>query len=105
MADYVKVASVDQLQPEQGMLVEPNGQRIAVFRTGGEYFAIDDTCTHIGAPLHEGQLMGQCVVCPWHGAMFQLSTGQGTPPAHGPVKRYPVRLNGSDIEVAIDFQA
>ena len=104
MADYVKVASVDQIQSEQGLLVEPNGKRIAVFRIGSEYFAIDDTCTHAGGPLHEGQLMGQCVVCPWHGATFQLSTGQGTPPARGPVNRYPVRVNGGDIEVAIDIQ-
>ena len=105
MADYIKVASVDQLPPEQAILVEPNGKRIAVFQSGGEYFALDDACTHIGGPLHEGQLMGQCVVCPWHGAQFQLATGQGTPPAHGPVKRYPVRVSGTDIEVAIDIQA
>lgn len=105
MADYVKVASTDQLEPGRGILVEPNGQRIALFFASGEYFAIEDSCTHIGAPLHEGQLMGLCVVCPWHGATFQLTTGQGTPPARGPVKRFPVRVSGNDIEVAIDFQA
>jgi nitrite reductase/ring-hydroxylating ferredoxin subunit len=105
MAEYVKVADVSQLQSDGGILVEPNHQRIAVIRIGSEYFAIDDACTHIGAPLHEGQLMGQCVVCPWHGATFQLATGQGTPPAHGPVKRYPVRISGNDIEVAIDILA
>ena len=48
MAEYLKVARVDQLQPERGLLVEAAGKRIAVFKLGGDYFAIDDACTHIG---------------------------------------------------------
>src|SRR5882672_5393753 len=102
MADYVKVASVSQLKPKQGLLVEPNGKRIAIFKVGDDLFAIDDVCTHVGASLADGHLIGLCVQCPWHGATFQLTTGIGSPPAHGPVNRYPVRAVGEDIEVAID---
>src|SRR5205809_7968903 len=105
MPDYVKVATVDQMKPDQGLLVESGGKRIAVFKLGGDYFAIDDTCTHVGGSLSEGTIMGQSVVCPWHAAHFNITTGEGTPPARGPVKRYPVRVNGSDIEVAFEVEA
>jgi len=81
MAEYLKVANVDQLRPERGLLVEAAGKRIAVFKLGGDYFAIDDACTHIGGSLAEGSIMGQAVVCPWHGAQFNLATGQCTAPA------------------------
>jgi len=105
MAEYLKVATVDQLQAERGLPVEIAGKRIAVFKVGGDYFAIDDACTHVGGPLSEGTIMGQAVICPWHGAQFNLATGHCTPPARGPVQRYPVRVNGPDIEVAVEIVA
>jgi nitrite reductase/ring-hydroxylating ferredoxin subunit len=105
MPEYLKVATVDQLHPEHGLLVEVAGKRIAVFQLGGDYFAIDDACTHIGGSLAEGNIMGMSVICPWHGAQFNLATGQCTPPARGPVQRYPVRVNGSDVEVAVEILA
>jgi len=80
--------------------VESGGKRLAIFKLGEDYFAIDDACTHVGGSLSEGVIMGQSVVCPWHGAQFNLTNGACTPPARGPVQRYPVRVKGSDIEVA-----
>src|SRR6266404_3918281 len=105
MPDYVRVASVNDMKPNQGLLVETGGKRMAVFKLGADYFAIDDACTHVGGSLSEGTIMGQSVACPWHGAQFNLLTGQCTPPARGPVKRYPARANGADIEVALEFEA
>ena len=105
MPDYVRVASVNDMKPNQGLLVEPGGKRIAIFQLGADYVAIDDACTHVGGPLSEGVIMGESLVCPWHGAHFNLATGQCTPPGRGAVKRYPVRVNGSDIEVALEFEA
>src|SRR5258706_14141939 len=105
MADYVKVATVDQVPSNGGLLVETAGKRIALFNLGADYFAIDDTCTHVGGSLSEGTIMGQSVACPWHGAMFNLTNGQGTPPARGPVSCYPVRVQGSDIEIAVPIEA
>ncbi len=60
-----------------------------------------DTCTHVGGPLSEGEVEGTSVRCPWHGAVFDLTTGdmQG-PPARGPVTRYEVRVEGDGIELA-----
>jgi nitrite reductase/ring-hydroxylating ferredoxin subunit len=102
MGTYVKVATVDKFPKDQGLRVEAGGQKIALFRVGSDYFAIGDECSHVGGPLCEGMIHEKTVLCPWHGAQFDLMTGAGLAgPARGPVESYPVRVNGSDIEVEI----
>jgi nitrite reductase/ring-hydroxylating ferredoxin subunit len=64
--------------------------------------AIADTCTHKGGPLSEGSLEGNTVICPWHGANFDVCTGKNlTPPAAAEVTSYNVRVEGDDVEVEI----
>ncbi len=102
MSRFVKVATADQLDSERGTLVECEGKRIALFNVAGSYYAIEDTCTHRGGPLSEGMLLEAegVVVCPWHGARFDVKTGQVlAPPAPQGVAIFPVRLVGEDIEV------
>ncbi len=102
MGTFVKVATVDQCGPDSGLQVEADGKRIALFNVGGTYYAIDDTCTHRGGPLSEGMLSGAEVVCPWHGATFDIKTGKVlSPPAPTGVASYPVRVTGTDIEVEV----
>ena len=102
MAEFVKVAQSDEIAPGQGKLVEIEGKRIALFNVEGSCYAIDDTCTHRGGPLSEGVLNGQEVTCPWHGAVFNVTTAEvRSPPAPSGVARYNVRVVGADIEVEI----
>ena len=102
MAGFVKVATTGELPPGQAKKVEVNGKTIAVFNVGGSYHATDDTCTHRGGPLSEGHLEGNVVTCPWHGAKFNVTSGEVVgPPARAGVSSYPVRVNGSDIEVEV----
>ena len=102
MGTYVKVARAGEISAESGKLVEAAGKQIALFHVGGKYYALDNTCTHRGGPLSEGQIMGLEVECPWHGAHFSLETGQVLrPPAPLNVASYPVRQQGEDIEVEI----
>ena len=100
MAQFVKVAKSDEIPPGQGKMVEVNNQKIALFNVGGAFYAIDDTCTHRGGPLSEGDLDGEQVTCPLHGAVFNVTTGQvlGLPAPKG-VSRHNVRVQGGDIEV------
>ncbi len=102
MASYVKAAAVGDLDPGHGMLVEIGGKKIALFNVGGTYYAIDDTCTHRGGPLSEGELEGNEVTCPWHGGIFNVTTGAvvGGPPQSN-VASYPVRVVGSDVEIEL----
>ncbi|MBI2985676.1 MAG: non-heme iron oxygenase ferredoxin subunit [Deltaproteobacteria bacterium] len=102
MAGFVKVAKADEIVPGQGKMVEVNGKKIALFNVEGAFYAIDDTCTHRGGPLSEGVLDGKEVTCPWHGATFDVTTGEVLgPPAPKGVSQYNVRLEGDNIEVEI----
>ncbi len=100
MAAFIKVATTNELAPGQAKKVEVNGKTIALFNLGGSYHAIDDTCTHRGGPLSEGQVQEDVVTCPWHGAKFKVTSGEVLgPPARAGVSSYPTRITGSDIEV------
>jgi len=100
MAQFVKVGTKGDLAPGQGKRVEVSGRKIALFNVEGTYYAIDDTCTHRGGPLSEGELAGNEVTCPWHGAVFDVTTGKVLgPPATKGVSRYNVRVSGENIEI------
>ena len=103
MADYVKVAQANEIEPNYGKLVEVQGKKFALFNVDGKFYAIDNTCTHRGGPLSEGDLRGDEVTCPWHGSRFNVKTGSVlTPPARQGVKIFPVRVTGDDVEVEIE---
>jgi nitrite reductase/ring-hydroxylating ferredoxin subunit len=102
MGAFVKIAKCDDIQPGQGKLFEVGGKRVAVFNVDGGFHAIDDTCTHRGGPLSEGELSGKEVTCPWHGAVFDVTTGQVLhPPAPRGIARYNTRVADGNIEVEL----
>jgi nitrite reductase/ring-hydroxylating ferredoxin subunit len=102
MAEFVKIAKVDEVAPGQGKLVEAQGKKIALFNVGGSFYAIDGACTHRGGPLSEGALNGVEVTCPWHGAAFDVTTGEVKRfPAPTGVASYPTRVEGGEIEIEI----
>jgi len=103
MADCVKVAKANEIEPNYCKLVEVQGKKFALFNVDGKFYAIDNTCTHRGGPLSEGDLKGDEVTCPWHGSRFNVKTGSVlTPPARQGVKIFPVRVTGDDVEVEIE---
>lgn len=102
MAEFLKVAKTEEIAPGQARRVEVHGKRIALFNVDGNLYALDDTCTHRGGPLSEGVIAGELVTCPWHGATFNVRTGEVVgPPARQGVARYSVRVTGIDIEVEV----
>ena len=102
MADFVKAARTTEIEPGQARLVEVKGKQIALFNVDSQFFALDNTCTHRGGPLADGEVSGHEVTCPWHGATFDVRTGEVVgPPAQQAVARYGVRVTERDIEVEI----
>jgi 3-phenylpropionate/trans-cinnamate dioxygenase ferredoxin component len=101
MTDFVTVATTDELQPgDEPIVVEIGRHWVAVYNVDGQYYAIDDVCTHDGGPLAEGEQRGHVVECPRHGAQFDVRTGQVlTAPAYTDVPAYEVRVEGDEIQV------
>ena len=75
-----------------------DGLDVLVCNVGGSFYAVEDVCTHDGAPLDQGHLEGKCVVCPRHGATFDVETGEAlTLPAVIPLMTFPISVDGDDL--------
>jgi 3-phenylpropionate/trans-cinnamate dioxygenase ferredoxin subunit len=87
--------------------VVPCGDRvIALCNIDGEFYAIDDLCSHDDGPLGEGTLQGGRVICPRHGAAFDPKTGAAlTLPAVRGVGAYKVTVEGPDVYVDLEEAA
>ena len=102
MAEWVKIAKAGEIPEGQVKVVLAHNQRLALANVHGEYFAVQDLCTHDNGPLGEGELIGDMVECPRHGARFNVKTGDAvTLPAVVPVKTFPVKVTGGEISVQI----
>ena len=103
MANLIKIGEVKDVPMGQAAAFTVEGQSIAVFNVEGTYYAIANTCTHDGGPLSEGEVQGTKVICPWHGAEFDLKTGAVlAPPAFEGVPSYRVVVEGNDIKVELE---
>lgn len=101
--EWINVAPVEEIAPGQWRTVDTEAGLIAVFNIDGEYYAIEDTCTHDGGELTGGDVEGDVIVCPRHGARFSIKTGQVlAPPAYEDVRTFPVRLEGGKVQVQWD---
>jgi len=101
MSRFVRVARTTDLAPGQKMRVEYDGRPVGLFNIEGEYYALSDICTHDGGPLVEGELQGDVIVCPRHGARFDVRTGQvRSLPAYRSVPTYQVKIEDGDILIA-----
>ncbi|MCZ7547116.1 MAG: non-heme iron oxygenase ferredoxin subunit [Anaerolineae bacterium] len=102
MAEFVTVATVDEVPPGERIVVEVDDHFIAVFNVGGKYYAIEDVCTHDGGPLAEGTLEDYRIECPRHGGAFDIRSGKVLSwPATQPVPWYEVRVVDDEIQVAL----
>ena len=103
MSNYRKVAVRSEIPPGGKKLIDLDGRAIALFNVDGDFFAIDDICTHDGGPLAEGELIGAEIRCPRHGARFDVRTGKALSfPAFEPVDTLGVDVRGDDIYVSLD---
>ena len=103
MAAFVKIATTADIPPGKVNVYEVDGRQIAVCNVDGTFYAIDDVCSHDGGSLDQGELEGDQIECPRHGARFDVKTGRPlTLPAVMPVQSYPVQVNGDAIEVSVE---
>ena len=100
MTEWIDVAPVASLAPGAYKVVDIDDVEIAVFNVDGDFYALEDVCTHDGEKLTGGPVQGDQVTCPRHGARFCIKTGAVLcPPAYQPVTTFPVRLENGVIQV------
>lgn len=104
--EYVTVATTDELDNGERLIVDIDGDPIAVFNIAGEYYAIMDICSHDDGPVAEGPLDEFEIECPRHGAHFDVRSGEVLSlPAVVDIPAYPVRVQGEEIQVGLPLQS
>jgi 3-phenylpropionate/trans-cinnamate dioxygenase ferredoxin subunit len=90
---WIDAGPTADLHDGQAMTLPVGRRLVAVVRSGDEYFAIEDICTHDGAELTGGAVEGTEIICPRHGARFCLRTGEAlSPPAYEPVRVFETKI-------------
>lgn len=103
MVEFRAVAKVSELPPGQLRRVEVDGTPICLANVDGAIYAVAARCSHAGGPLAEGALDRSIITCPWHGAMFDVTSGEvAGPPAAESVEAYDVEVEGDVVCVAVE---
>jgi len=103
MPEFTRVADVSEIADPGTMLVEVDGEVVALFHVEGRFYAIDDVCTHDGGPLVDGELTGYKIACPRHGAKFDIRTGAAlSMPAVRPTRAHLVKVEDGGVWVALE---
>ena len=102
MSEFVRVASVGEIEPGQFRTVDVSGLKVIVYNVDGTLYATGDTCLHQEGPLDEGTLEGALIECPWHGWRYDVKTGACVDRPAASVPCYEVRVEGDDVKVAVN---
>lgn len=101
-ADYIAVATVDELPNGARKIIEIDGKALAVFNIAGAFYAIADVCSHDDGPVAEGELDGHEIECPRHGARFDVRTGKVLSfPAIVDIPAYPVKVENGEVFIGL----
>ncbi len=102
MCEFIPVAKKAEIGTGAAKRVEVQGRKIALCNLDGEIHAVDDTCTHEEASLSAGEIVGDEIECPLHGACFNIRTGEAAClPAIENLQTYPVQIDGDDVLVRL----
>ena len=100
MAKWIDIATVDELATGEMKTFDIDDEPLLLINLNGAYHVIQDICTHDGAELAGGDIEGNEIICPRHGAHFCIETGEATcPPAYEPISTYKVNVEQGKVWV------
>jgi 3-phenylpropionate/trans-cinnamate dioxygenase ferredoxin subunit len=103
MSDWIDVIAETALAEGENVVVDIDGTDVALFNIKGHFYAIEDVCSHDGAEIASGQIEGDQIICPRHGARFCIKTGYvKSPPAYEAINCFPVRVENNIVQVRDD---
>jgi nitrite reductase/ring-hydroxylating ferredoxin subunit len=104
MAEFVDAVPADEVPEDSAVVVEVDGKEVAIVRTGGDFYALQNDCTHAGNPIGEGDIVSEGIIeCPGHAATFKVATGDVVSgPADEPLETYEVQVVDGMVKVALE---
>ncbi|HEY9885776.1 MAG TPA: Rieske 2Fe-2S domain-containing protein [Vampirovibrionales bacterium] len=98
MNEYIEVADLKDLDDTEGKPIKIKNLALALFKLpSGEVYAIEDSCPHIGAPLHNGLIENGHVTCLWHSWCFNLDTGESSNCPGVKIKTYTTKIKDGKV--------
>jgi len=99
----VVVGKTSEVQDGKLMHITEGGKEIVVTKLDGNYYAMDNVCTHAGADLHEGELSNNELTCPWHGAKWDIKTGNliSFPQKLKPLQSHKISIENETLYIEI----
>jgi len=94
---FVMVCKLSDIEENRAKMFCIDKERIAVFKTAGKLFAVNNVCKHQNGPLGEGRVIDGCITCPWHGYQYLPNNGQSPPPFKEKVSTYDLKIENGDV--------
>ena len=102
MPSKIELCNADDVAVGTALKVEKEGLNVAVFNVDGEFYVLDDLCTHGPGSLSEGYIEGDVVECNFHNGQFNIRTGEVVlPPCMVPMKTYPTTVENDKVVIEI----
>lgn len=103
MSEFIKVATATEIPDPGKKVLELDDAFVVLVHVDGQFYCINDVCTHDGGPLGEGELCGHDIACPRHGARFDIRTGKPlSMPATEATSVHEVKVEGDDVYVKLN---
>ncbi len=100
MTDWIDVCAADSVAENENVIVEVDGTDVAIFKIEGQFYAIEDVCSHDGAEIASGELQGDEIICPRHGARFCVKTGEvKCAPAYENIETFPLQIVDGQLQI------
>ena len=100
MPEWINVFNENALMNGENSVIDVDGTDVAIFKIDDEFFAIEDVCSHDGTEIASGELDGDEIICPRHGARFCIKTGAvKSAPAYEDIHSYPIRILDGMVQI------